>query len=728
MPGEYQADLAARLKWTPFEDGAIASALTVTSPGALAMRIGLYANLATGGEIRFFGEHSDGDFLVMTEADAAGRSDQPEIRWSPVVKGDTIGVEIVLPSREALSTFSLRVGKISHIYASPASSRYRPQLDCSNHVDVQCRTSDFPISLESAVARIVFEKDDGSYVCSGTLMNDNADGFIPYFLTAHHCISTAVVARSVEARWFYQNAACNSGRIDSRYEITRGGADLLAASRSQDSTLLRLKESPPGGIYYSGWSARPLSHPADVYGIHHPDGGVKKYSAGETTRVQDAIVCDDPLLGVGCNTVENSIEVDWDEGTTEGGSSGSGLFDGEYMIGVLSGSGGCHSGSAYGPFRDFYPQVERWLNCDDPPCDDHGGLDDHGDTRGTATVVSLPSSTAGNIDYAADVDYFRIDLTRPIALEIHSTGDLDLIGELQNEEGETLLGDDDSGNFLNFLIATETLLLPGTYYLMVRRYASSYFPDPETGPYTLEVSVVDSRPNQILPLVTAASNAGQQGVVRIINRSDHASTVDLHAIDDTGRRFGPVSLSLGANATRHFNSEDLERGNPSKGMSGGVGDGSGNWRLELVTDLDIDARAYIRTTDGFVTSVYQVVPETETDDASTSYHVSFFNPASNRNQQSWLRLINPGDADAEVLIDGLDDRGEPPPGGEVSLTLPAGEARLLTAQELEQGGDGFSGRFGDGTGKWQLFVSADHPIQVMSLLQSPAGHLTNLSR
>ena len=35
---------------------------------------------------------------------------------------------------------------------------------------------------------------------------------------------------------------------------------------------------------------------------------------------------------------------------------------------------------------------------------------------------------------------------------------------------------------------------------------------------------------------------------------------------------------------------------------------------------------------------------------------------------------------------------------------------------------------GTGKGKWRLSVSADRPIQVMSLLELPTGHLTNLSR
>ena len=51
---------------------------------------------------------------------------------------------------------------------------------------------------------------------------------------------------------------------------------------------------------------------------------------------------------------------------------------------------------------------------------------------------------------------------------------------------------------------------------------------------------------QPIPLVMAASDRGRQGFVRIINHSDRAGTVDIHAIDDTGRRLGPVSLSLEA--------------------------------------------------------------------------------------------------------------------------------------------------------------------------------------
>ena len=224
-----------------------------------------------------------------------------------------------------------------------------------------------------------------------------------------------------------------------------------------------------------------------------------------------------------------------------------------------------------------------------------------------------------------------------------------------------------------------------------------------------------------LPLVAPASERALQGFARIINHSDRAGTVEIHAIDDTGRRFGPVSLDVGAKASVHFNSTDLEDGNALKGLSGGVGDGDGDWRLELSTTLDIEPLAYIRTPDGFVTSMHDVVAQS----GGSRHHVPIFNPESNRSQVSRLRLVNPSDANARVEIHGVDDAGER--SDDVSFEVPAGGARTVGAQELESGGQGLSGRLGDGAGKWQLFVSADRPLQVMSLLQSPTGHLANLS-
>ena len=66
-------------------------------------------------------------------------------------------------------------------------------------------------------------------------------------------------------------------------------------------------------------------------------------------------------------------------------------------------------------------------------------------------------------------------------------------------------------------------------------------------------------------------------------------------------------------------------------------------------------------------------------------------------------------------------------GGPVRLILGAGRVRVLTAQQLERGDSDFVGRFGEGQGKWQLFVSSSTPIQVMNLMLSETGNLTNHS-
>ena len=224
----------------------------------------------------------------------------------------------------------------------------------------------------------------------------------------------------------------------------------------------------------------------------------------------------------------------------------------------------------------------------------------------------------------------------------------------------------------------------------------------------------------LFPAAARRTESGYQGFARIINRSDEAGEVRIEAFDDAGVAAGPVTLDIEAGETVHFNSDDLEEGNPDKGLSDGVGDGTGNWRLALASTLDLRVLGYIRTDDGFVTSMHDVAPETE-----GVHRVVFFNPGSNTSQVSGLRLVNSGEAVAEVTIEGIDDDGESP-GEAVMVEVPAGAAETLTAQALESG-EGLSGGLGDGAGKWRLMVSADAPIEVMSLLATPTGHLTNLS-
>ena len=224
-----------------------------------------------------------------------------------------------------------------------------------------------------------------------------------------------------------------------------------------------------------------------------------------------------------------------------------------------------------------------------------------------------------------------------------------------------------------------------------------------------------------VPLFPSAADAnGRQGFARVANRSDEAGEVMIEAFDDTDREYEILTLSIGANETRHFNSDDLELGNADKGLVGSAGAGEGDWRLELTSELDIEVLSYIRTTDGFLTAMHDLVPR-----SAKRHRAAVFNPGSNLYQQSVLRLTNRGRKEAEVTIVGFDDR-DASPGSDVVMRVPAGSSRTLTAAELEAGGD-FEGALGDGAGKWRLTVNADRAISAMSLLSSPTGHLTNLS-
>ena len=225
-------------------------------------------------------------------------------------------------------------------------------------------------------------------------------------------------------------------------------------------------------------------------------------------------------------------------------------------------------------------------------------------------------------------------------------------------------------------------------------------------------------------LFPAASDPyGRQGFVRVTNRSTVDGTVTILAYDDSSVDYDTLRLRLGAGESRHFNSDDLELGNRAKGLTGSTGSGRGTWRLRMYSGLDIDANAYVRTLDGFLTAMQARAPA-----ARPGRRVAMFNPGSNANSAGALRLVNRSPRDAEVAIDGTDDLGVRP-GATVRVLVPATDAVELTAAELESGeADAIaSGALGDGTGKWRLRVQSSRVNTALSLLSTPAGHLTNVS-
>ena len=230
-------------------------------------------------------------------------------------------------------------------------------------------------------------------------------------------------------------------------------------------------------------------------------------------------------------------------------------------------------------------------------------------------------------------------------------------------------------------------------------------------------------------LMLSTSDPMRQGFVRIVNESGQSGSIRVFAFDDSGYAPDPIDVPLGAGQVVHFNSNDLENGNADKGIEAGIGTPvQGDWRLDIETELAVRVLSFVRTTDGFLTAMHDVLPRD--DEGRLAAHT--FNPGKNMNQVSKLRLVNTGAIHEEVSIEGFDDQGNN--AGPVHLRLPGGESRTLSAFDLENGAQGLTGTLGAGTGKWRLFIRGAHTQRVgsrvvgVSLLESAtSGHLTNIS-
>ena len=314
-----------------------------------------------------------------------------------------------------------------------------------------------------------------------------------------------------------------------------------------------------------------------------------------------------------------------------------------------------------------------------------GGVDDLGETPGGDVLVEIPAGAAVTVT-AAELEAGGGGLRGALGdgrgkwrLQVESDGDLAVMNLLESPEG----------HLANLSTAASPALLAGGVHAV--------------------------------PLFPSASDAaGRQGFVRVVNRSGSEGVVHIRPFDDSGRHHEPLELALDAGRAAHFNSDDLELGNEKKGISGSTGSGTGDWRLELSAEVDIEVLAYVRTASGFLTSMHDVVAQ-----RGRRYEATTFNPGGNANQVSRLRIVNPGSRPAHVSLAGVDDAGES--GVDVArLTVPRGAARMFTAAQLETG-QGFRGWIGDGKGKWRLTVDSERPVLIMNLLESATGHLTNLS-
>ena len=225
----------------------------------------------------------------------------------------------------------------------------------------------------------------------------------------------------------------------------------------------------------------------------------------------------------------------------------------------------------------------------------------------------------------------------------------------------------------------------------------------------LPVGRVTVLAGETVPYFPAAGGI-REGFVRIVNRSNRNGHVFIEAVDDAGVRAGPMRLRVLRRRAIHFDSADLEHGRAAQGLEGIGPPTAGDWRLSVISALDVEVLSYIRTEDGFFTAMHDVVPDAM---------APFFNPGDAR-QRSVLRTVNMEAEPAKWTTGGYDDRGRWRPMAGSMLVRPQ-HALTLTGEALED-----MHGLGDGDGRWRLRVRG-FPWFAMSLLENPTGHLTNLS-
>lgn len=324
-------------QWAVQADGSQVARMAFTSPLAYGVRTGLrIEGLDPRAELRFAGSaRPDHIVAVVSGAQVRSLAGDDRLYWTPATEGERQILEIWLPAGALSRDVRIDAPRLSHLMTNAVDEfRILKNIGGSGscNVNAVCRVDELGQGYaltKDAVARMTFVVDGGSYLCTGTLLNDNDDSSqIPWFHTADHCIDSAAVAATLNTYWKYQSTTCSGNTVDQYVQLS-GGADHLYSSSTTDGALLRLRDAAPAGAMFSGWDANVLPSGVAVLAIHHPAGDLKKVSSGQHVPSRS-------------DAAQHAAR--WLQGTTEGGSSGSGLFTldgGHYYL-----RGGLHGGFA----------------------------------------------------------------------------------------------------------------------------------------------------------------------------------------------------------------------------------------------------------------------------------------------------------------------------------------------------------------------------------------------
>ena len=235
------------------------------------------------------------------------------------------------------------------------------------NVDANCEDGNKYPNAKRATALIL---RGGSAYCSGTLVNNTAQNGRPYFLTANHCVNYNLNytlepgeidgVKSWVFVFNYESTDCGQTTEKTSYSIN--GATWLASDFHSDFALLLLNDKPTEefNAYYAGWDRRNIST-TGAFCFHHPSGDIKRFSKNK--KLLESSKFEDDNDSYPNNT--HWEVTSWDTGTTEGGSSGSALFNVlEQIIGQLEGGSveRCR-GTQPSKGNDFYGKFSySWKN------------------------------------------------------------------------------------------------------------------------------------------------------------------------------------------------------------------------------------------------------------------------------------------------------------------------------------------------------------------------------
>lgn len=278
--------------------------------------------------------------------------------------GDELLIEYKAPDASPAYLPTFRIDEM--IYSQESSDLHDLKALGSSgpcQVNINCEEGSNWQDHKRAVVRIRLRQGSDWYWCTGSLINNSLQNQAPLLLTADHCGENASEA-DLQVWQFYFNyerpACANFGAPPS--QVINGSSLISKApyTGGTDFKLLQLNNAPPASWnpFFAGWS-RATVGPESGVGIHHPSGDVKKISTFSGTVLSTTYP--GGLAGgywrvVWIPTVNG-------HGVTEGGSSGSPLFNAQgQIVGTLTGgSSGCNPDELTAP--DIYGKLDRhWIS------------------------------------------------------------------------------------------------------------------------------------------------------------------------------------------------------------------------------------------------------------------------------------------------------------------------------------------------------------------------------